>query len=173
MSGGADGGTSVSWDFGRHWPGRVGKTIKGMFVALALVLTLTREHDPLATLLALVGAVLAFAVGELYEGIIEERIRGRRSLRATEFRAIAVEQSFIFVGAVPAMVIYAFATGGLISSSAADNITLWTGVALLGGLGALAGRMAGEPPVRCLGYGAESAVVGALIVVLKVAVKKI
>ena len=163
----------MGWDIGTQWPGRVGKTIKGMFVALALVLTLTREHDPLATLLALLGATLAFAIGELYEALIEQRMRDKRGLRAAEFREIAVEQSFIFAGAIPAIVIYAFAAGGVVSSADADNITLWTGVALLGGLGLLSGLLERESLVRCLGYGAETAVVGALIVVLKVAVKKI
>src|SRR5205823_2557669 len=83
---------------------------------------------------------------------------------AVECREIAVEQSFIFAGAVPAIVIYAFASAGVVSSADADNITLWTGIALLGGLGLLAGLLERESLVRCLGRGAESAVVGALIV---------
>ena len=163
----------MTWQLGSEWPARAGKTIKGMFVALALVLTLTREPDPLSTLLALAGAVLAFSLGEVYDAAIEEQIRNRRGLRASEFRAIAVEQSFICMGAVPAVVIYALAVGGLISSSAADNVTLWTGILLLGGLGFVAGRLAEETLVRCTRYAAETALVGLLIVILKVVVKKI
>ena len=151
----------------------MGKTIKGMFVALALVLTLTREHDAISTLLALAGAVLAFAVGEIYEAAIEEQIRQGRPLRAAELRAIVTEQSFIAVGSFPALVIYALAAGGLVSANLADNLTLWTGLVLLGGLGFAVGRLAREPLARCLRYCADSALVGALIIVLKVAVKKI
>ncbi|HMG63343.1 MAG TPA: hypothetical protein VK599_10390, partial [Streptosporangiaceae bacterium] len=68
---------------GSPWPGRVGKTVKGMFVALALVVALEREPEPLPTLLALVGAVLAFLAGELYEAAMEAQIRNRRSLLAS------------------------------------------------------------------------------------------
>jgi hypothetical protein len=158
---------------GPQWPGRVGKIIKGMFVALALVLTLSREPDPLSTLLALAGAVLAFTLGEVYDAAIEEQIRNRRGLRAAEFRAIAVEQSFICAGALPSVLIYALAVGGLISTSLADNVALWTGIVLLGSLGVLVGRLAEETLLRCARFGAETALVGVLIVILKVAVKKI
>lgn len=85
----------------------------------------------------------------------------------------AGDQSFIIAGAMPSIVIYACASAGLIDAAAADNIALWSGVVLLGALGALTGRLAGEPAVRCARYGAESAIVRVLIVVLKVAVKKI
>lgn len=163
----------MTWQLGSEWPARASKTIKGMFVALALVLTLSREPDPLSTLLALAGAVLAFTLGEVYDAAIEEQIRNRRGLRAAEFRAIAVDQSFICVGALPAVVIYALAVAGLIATSLADNITLWTGIFLLGALGAVVGRLAEENLARCARYAAETALVGVLIVVLKVVVKKI
>src|SRR5580704_17362659 len=97
---------SVIPDAGSPWPGRVGKTVKGMFVALALVVALEREPDPLPTLLALVGADLALLAGELYEAAIEAEIQARRSLLASEFRYIAYEQSFITAGAVPSIVIF-------------------------------------------------------------------
>ena len=65
----------MTWQLGSEWPARAGKTIKGMFVALALVLTLSREPDPLSTLLALAGAVLAFTLGEVYDAAIEDQMR--------------------------------------------------------------------------------------------------
>ena len=165
--------SSAVLDGGTPWPGRAGRTVKGMFVALALVVALEREPDALATLLALIGAVFAFMVGELYDATIEAQIRMRRGLHLGELREIVYEQSFIGAGAIPAIVIFAFAAGGVLSTSLADNITVYTGVALLGGLGVTAGRMAGEGLVRCVLYGLESAVVGAFVVVLKVLVKKI
>jgi hypothetical protein len=167
------GQTSLTWDISAQWPGRVGKTVKGMFVALALVVALEREPDPLATLLALIGAVLAFLVGEIYDATIETQIRNRRGLMASELREIAYEQSFITAGAIPAIVIFSCAASGLLSTSLADNVTVWTGVVLLGFLGAAAGRLGHESALRCLLYGLESAVIGALVVALKVAVKKI
>jgi hypothetical protein len=160
-------------DTGLPWPSRVGKTVKGMFVALALVVTLEREPDPLATLLALAGAVLAFLIGEIYDAMIETQIRNRRGLRASELGEIAYEQSFITAGAMPAMVIFGLASAGWLSTSVADNVTIWTGVVLLGLLGTAAGRLAHESALRCLVYGLESAAIGLLVVVLKVAVKKI
>jgi hypothetical protein len=170
---GTGAGSSVTWHIGPQWPARVGRIIKGMFVALALVLTLSREPDPLSTLLALAGAVLAFTLGEVYDAAIEEQIRNRRGLLAAEFRSIAVEQSFICVGALPSVLIYALAVGGLISTPLADNVTLWTGIVLLGSLGVLVGRLAEETLLRCARFGVETALVGVLIVILKVAVKKI
>lgn len=144
-----------------------------MFVALALVVALEREPDALATLLALIGTVLAFMVGELYDATIEAQIRNRRGLHATELREIAYEQSFISAGAIPAIVIFICASFGLLSTSMADNVTVYTGVALLAGLGAATGRLAREPIFRCILYGIESAVIGAIVVVLKVLVKNI
>ena len=84
-----------------------------------------------------------------------------------------MEQSFICVGALPAVVIYALAVAGLIATPLADNITLWTGIFLLGALGAAVGRLAEETPARCARYAGETALVGVLIVALKVVVKKI
>jgi hypothetical protein len=155
------------------WPGRVGKTVKGMFVALALVVALEREPAPLPTLLALVGAVLAVLAGELYDAAIEAQIRSRRSLEASEFREIAYEQSFITAGAIPSIVIFVFAAAGLLSAAAADNVAVWAGVGLLGALGVAAGRLARASVARCVLYGLESGAIGVLVVALKVAVKKI
>jgi hypothetical protein len=165
--------TSLAWDIGAQWPGRVAKTIKGMFVALALVVALEREPDAVATLLALAGAVLAFLIGEIYDATIEAQIRNRRGLLATELREIAYEQSFIAAGAIPAIVIFGCASAGLLSTSLADNVTVYTGVALLGCLGVAAGRLARESALRCLLYGLQSALIGGVVVALKVLVKKI
>jgi hypothetical protein len=167
------GQSSLITEIGHEWPARVGKTVKGMFVALALVVALEREPDPLATLLALAGAVLAFMVGELYDAAIETQIRNRRGLTAAEFRVIAFDQAFISVGASPVIVIFGFAAAGLLSASIADNIAVWTGVVLLGALGYVAGRLGHESAIRCIRYGIESAIVGALVVALKVLVKEI
>jgi hypothetical protein len=163
----------LTWDIGTQWPTRVGKTVKGMFVALALVVALEREPDPLATLLALIGATLAFLVGELYDASIEAQIRNRRGLQATELREIAYEQSFIAAGAIPAVIIFACASCGLLSASLADNVTVWTGIVLLGGLGTMTGVLARMSVFRCVLFGLESAFIGALVVALKVLVKKI
>jgi hypothetical protein len=164
---------ALAADAGSPWPGRVGKTVKGMFVALALVVALEREPEPLPTLLALVGAVLAFLAGELYDAAIEARIRNRRSLLASEYRDIAYEQSFITVGAMPSIVIFIFASAGLLSTAAADNVAVWAGVVLLAALGVAAGALARASVFRCVLSGLESGAIGALVVALKVAVKKI
>ena len=163
----------LTWDIGTQWPARVGKTVKGMFVALALVVALEREPDPLATLLALIGAVLAFLVGELYDATVEAQIRNRRGLTAIELREIAYEQSFITAGAIPAVIIFTCASGGLLSASLADNVTVWTGIVLLGGLGTMTGVLSRSSVFRCVLFGLESAFIGALVVVLKALVKKI
>ena len=164
---------ALAADPGSPWPGRVGRTVKGMFVALALVVALEREPEPLPTLLALVGAVLAFLAGELYDAALEARIRNRRSLLASEYRDIAYEQSFITVGAMPSIVIFIFASAGLLSTAAADNVAVWAGVVLLAALGVAAGALARASVLRCVLSGLESGAIGALVVVLKVAVKKI
>ena len=120
-----------------------------MFVALALVVALEREPEPLPTLLALIGAVLALLAGELYEAAIEAQIQARRSLLASEFRDIAYEQSFITAGAIPSIVIFICASAGLLSAAAADNVAVWAGVGLLAALGVAAGLLARERvPVR-------------------------
>jgi hypothetical protein len=161
----------VTWEIGKRGAARVGRTVKGMFVALALVVALEREPDPLATLLALIGAVVAFTVGEVYDAAVETQIRTRRGLGLGELGKLSYEQSFIAAGAAPAIVVFACASAGLIDAALADNIAVYTGVALLGGLGATAGRLAGESVPRCVLYGFEAAIIGALVIALKVLVK--
>jgi hypothetical protein len=151
----------------------VAKTVKGMFVALALVVALEHDPDPVVTLLALVGAVVAFTAGELYDATVEAQIMRRRRLAAGELRGITVEQSFIGVGGLPTMVVVILSSVGLYSSATADTVAVWVGVATLAGLGFLTGRIARQPWPRCVLYAAESALIGLAIVVLKVAFKKI
>ncbi len=155
------------------WPARVAKIVKGLFVALALVVALEHDPDPVVTLLALVGAVVAFTAGELYDATIEAQIMRRRRLEAGELRGITVEQSFIGVGGLPTMVVVILASVGFYSSATADTVAVWLGVATLAGLGFLTGRIARQPWPRCVLYAAESAFIGLAIVVLKVVFKKI
>jgi hypothetical protein len=159
-------------DVAGPWPSRAGKTVKGLFVALALVVALEHDPDPLITLLALVGAVVAFTAGELYDAAIEAQILRRRQLLAGELRAITVEQSFIGIGGAPTVVIFALSAAGLHSAATADTLAVWAGVLILGGLGFSTGRLGRQPWPRCLLYGAESAIIGLLIVGLKTLVKK-
>ncbi len=149
------------------------KTVKGMFVALALVVALEHDPDPIVTLLALVGAVVAFTAGELYDATIEAQIMRRRRLEAGELRRTTVEQSFIGVGGLPTMVVVILSSAGLYSSATADTVAVWVGVATLAGLGFLTGRIARQSWPRCVLYAAESALIGLAIVVLKVVFKKI
>lgn len=155
------------------WPARVAKIVKGLFVALALVVALEHDPNPLVTLLALAGAVVAFTAGELYDATIEAQIMRRRRLLAGELREITVEQAFIGVGGLPTMVVIILASAGLYSSATADTISVWVGVATLAGLGFLTGRLARQPWLRCVLYAGESAFIGLAIVVLKVVFKKI
>lgn len=142
-----------------------------MFVALALVAALGREEDPLPTLLALLGAVVAFIVGEVYDAGVETQIRRRHGLRLRELGDISYEQSYIAAGAAPSIVIFIFAAAGVIDAALADNLAVYTGVGLLGALGWTAGRLAQQRMLRCLVYGLEAALLGALVIAFKVLVK--
>ncbi|HEU5418004.1 MAG TPA: hypothetical protein VFV41_09955 [Streptosporangiaceae bacterium] len=161
----------MTWEIGRRGAGRVARSVKGMFVSLALVVALGREEDPLPTLLALIGAIVAFIVGEMYDAAIETQIRRRHGLRLRELGEIGYEQSFIAAGAVPSIVIFIFASAGVIDAALADNLAVYIGVGLLGALGWTAGRLAGERMLRCLLYGFEAAFIGALVIAFKVLVK--
>jgi hypothetical protein len=142
-----------------------------MFVALALVAVLGREEDPLPTLLALLGAVVAFIVGEVYDAGVETQIRRRHGLRLRELGDISYEQSYIAAGAAPSIVIFIFASAGVIDAALADNLAVYTGVGLLGVMGWTAGRLAQQNMLRCLVYGLEAALLGALVIAFKVLVK--
>lgn len=161
----------MTWEIGGRGAARVGRCVKGMFVSLALVVALRRDPDPLATLLALIGAVVAFIVGEVYDAGVETQIRRRHGLRLRELGEIGYEQSFIAVGAVPAIVIFIFASAGVISAGLADNLAVYIGVGLLAVMGWVTGRLAGEGALRCLLYGFEAGIIGALVIAFKVLVK--
>jgi hypothetical protein len=150
------------------WTEHIEEVVKGTFVALALVVATSRSEDALTSGLAIVGALLAVVLAELYGLVLEAEIHQRRRLSAADIRAIGTELMFIMLGGVPALILLGLAAVDVIGDDTAVDVIVWSGIGFLGVLGFLAGRRAGRSISGALGYALALALIGALVLVIKV-----
>jgi DMSO/TMAO reductase YedYZ heme-binding membrane subunit len=144
------------------------RIILGLFVALVLVVALKPEPNPEATTLALIGATLALMVGEIYAHLVEEEIVTRRRPGWREIARETAEQSYIALGAAPAIILFGLAWAGAIEESTAIDISAWGGLGLLTWLGFLAAQATGRSTRAAFAHAAVLALLGAMIVAAKV-----
>jgi hypothetical protein len=144
------------------------RIILGLFIALALVVALERTPDAETTALALIGAILALMIGEIYAEVIEAEITSGRRPGARELARATAEQSYIALGAAPAIILFILAWIGTIEESTALDVSVWGGVGVLAWLGFLGGQATGRTTRASIAHAAGLAVVGAIIVGIKV-----
>lgn len=149
------------------WEGHVGRTVKGLLVALSAVVVLDWSADPGTATLALIGAIVAVLVGDLYAEALQRDVLSRRRPTMNELHAIGVQHVGIPLGAAPALALFVLAWTGVIDTGLAIDLSVWGGIVLLGGLGFLAARLRDDPVLRALGHGAVLAAAGVVVLVIK------
>jgi hypothetical protein len=125
--------------------GHVGKSVKGLLVALVVALSLELTGDAGAAALALLGTALAIFFSNLYEDYVQREIESGRRLGLADLGSIAGHLVGIPLGIAPAFVLFVLAWFGTISTEWAVDAAIWSGIGLLFALGYLSGRI---EPVR-------------------------
>jgi hypothetical protein len=149
------------------WARHVAKIVKGLLVALGAVVVLEWSSNPVTATLALIGATLAVLVGDVYAEVIQREIEMRRRVGLGDARGILLHYAGVPLGALPALALFVLASSELISTGLAIELSVWGGIALLGGFGFAAGRLRGEPTMRSAVHGATLALVGVVVLVFK------
>jgi hypothetical protein len=152
---------------GSRWKRHIGRAVKGLLVALAAVVVFDWSADPGTATLALIGAIVAVLAGDLYAEALQRDVLSRRGPTASEVLEIGVQHMGIPLGGVPTLALFVLAWTGLIDTALAIDISLWCGIALLGGLGFFAARLRGESARRALVHGTALAVLGVVVLVIK------
>lgn len=123
--------------------------------------------DPSTATLALVAAVVAVLVGDLYADMLQRDVQSRRRPAWGELRSSGEQHVGIALGAIPALCLFVLAWSGVIDTGLALDLSVWGGIALLGGIGFVAARLRHEPIARALGHAALLALVGVVVLVIK------
>jgi hypothetical protein len=150
------------------WEGHIAKLVKGLIVALSAVVVLEWSADPGTATLALVGAVVAVIVGDLYADMLQRDVESRRRLAWEGLRRSGDQHVGIALGAIPAVCLFVLAWTGVIDTGLALDLSVWGGIVLLGGVGYAAARLRHESISRALGHAAILALIGVFVLVIKV-----
>jgi hypothetical protein len=143
--------------------------IYGQVLAGSAVVALSRHDEPPLEIAAGVAAtMLVFWVAHVYAEAISRSVA--RAGRARAVRHLAEREWPMVQAALPAVVALTLAALGLWSRESGITIALGLGVVALAGWGYAAGRRSGRSQHRALLAALGSAVLGLLIIALKVAI---
>lgn len=144
-------------------------------VVLMSVLVVYDGWEDRATFIGVVavilGPILALAVAHFFSEVLQEHSTHERQLTGSEWRAILRNQLQIFLAAVPPIIVLGAGWISPLDARSTIELLLWTGVATLVGLGALAGYRAGLRGWRWLVAAASGGAVGLLVVSLQILLK--
>jgi hypothetical protein len=149
------------------WADHVARIVKGLLVALVLVLVLDRHPDPEITTLALVGALVAVWVGDVYTAVIEAEFVHRRRPSRADLQALASDAATATIGFLPALVPFALAWAGILGADLAGDLAVWIGIAALAAVGLVAARRAGRGLLACVLHAAVLTLAGVVVLVVK------
>jgi hypothetical protein len=147
---------------------QVSRVIYGSIIGLALVVAL--EHDPprpgvmVGTLL---GTAVAVGLAELYSEIVGREVRTRRRVARAHVGEIAADVGGVAIGIAFPAIFFLLSVTGAMEVETAFTLAKWSGLALIGGYGFLAARLAGASVPAALLQAAAIALVGAFLIVLK------
>jgi hypothetical protein len=146
----------------------VARVIYGAIVGLALVVVLEDHPGPAGEVVAALAATaLSVGLAELYSEAVAAEARMRRPVPLSALGRYARDALPVTFGAAFPCVFFVLAAAGAMSRDAAFTWAKWTGLALIGGYGFLAARLAGAHPARALLHGGVVATIGVLVIVVK------
>lgn len=147
------------------------RPVYGMIIVLAAALGADEASAGARQSLAIVAlAFAAIVLAEAYADLIGTAIRERRRLGRADLVPIGVGIAGAAVGAVPAAAFLLLALLGAMSVDLALDLTIWTLVGMLFGVGLVAARAAGTRLLASVGLGAVLLVVALALVGLKVVI---
>lgn len=148
---------------------QVARVLYGAIIGLALVFSLER-HPPSANemVLLLLGTAGAVAVAEIFSDVIGTETRTHRRIQRSEARGILGDSLAVAFGIAFPIVFFELAALGAIGLGAAFDVAEWSGIALTAFYGWSAARLAGQGHVAALVQAGAVALIGVVVIGLKV-----
>jgi hypothetical protein len=146
----------------------VARVIYGAIIGLALVVAL-EQHPPTVgqTVGAVVATALAVGLAEMYSEFVGAEARERRHIGRAEVRVLAADAVAVTFGAGFPAVFFVLAAVGVLELDAAFTLAKWTGLALIGGYGFVAARLAGSGAGAAVLHASALGAIGGALIALK------
>jgi len=127
------------------------------------------QHPPAPAVV--VGSLLATAVAvglaELYSEVVGVETRTRRHVAREQVAEMLDDAVAVAFGVAFPAVFFVLAGLDAISSDTAFRIARWSGLGLIGFYGYTAGRLAGEPQLRCVLQALAVVAIGGALIAVK------
>jgi hypothetical protein len=121
--------------------------------------------------LVIIGPILALGVAHFFSEVVQAFAEHQRPLTAAEWRWHARDQLHLLLAAVPPLLVLAVGWLGPLNARSTIAVLLWTGVATLMGLSALAAERAGMGGRRLVFASLSGGLVGLLVIALQILLK--
>ena len=142
----------------------------GAVLTASVIAVVSSHPESTARLeLAVVFALFVYWMAHVYCRVLAARLGMHRTPLGRQLRSALTRESAILIGGLPGVAVPLVCRLFGIDISVAADLTLWTIVILLFGVGLAAGSRSGARPVVVLLQASASAALGLLVVLLKVA----
>jgi hypothetical protein len=153
----------------RHLGSRqVSRVVYGSIIGMALIVAL-EGHPPGPGVMAvwLLGTAIAVGLAEVYSEVIGTETSTRHPVSRPELRQMFESAAAVAAGVAFPAVFFLLSALDLFAVETAFSIAKWTGLGLIGFYGFWAARFAGATTRRALVKGAQVALIGAGLILLK------
>ena len=150
---------------------QVSRVIYGAIIGLALVVALETHSPGMGSVIAtLLGTAVAVALAELYSEVIGFEAIGRRKATRAELPHLAGDVAAVAFGIAFPAVFFVLAAAGVLDDQTAFDVAEWAGLGLIGLYGFAGARLSGETRLTSLLKATGVALIGALLIGLKLLV---
>ena len=147
------------------------RVIYGAIIGLALIVALETHSPGVGSVIAsLLGTAVAVALAELYSEVIGFEAIGRRKATRKELPHLAGDVAAVAFGIAFPTLFFILAAAGVFGEQTAFDVAEWAGLGLIGLYGFAGARLSGETRVRSLLKATGVALIGALLIGLKLLV---
>ena len=147
---------------------QVSRVTYGAIIGLALLVALEAHPPrPVAVVASLVGTAIAVGLAELYSEVLGAETRTHRRVARAEYRHLMADVVAVGFGIAFPAVFFVLAALDVLEIDTAFAAAKWSGLALIGGYGFAAARLAGNGVIRSIMQGLAVGVIGGVLIALK------
>jgi VIT1/CCC1 family predicted Fe2+/Mn2+ transporter len=151
---------------------QVSRVIYGAIIGLALVEALEDEypHSARAMVETLLGTAIAVALADSFSDLVGGEMRSAGPITMGRASAAARRATAVAFGICFPAIFFLLSAAGVFDLSTAFNVATWSGVALIGIYGFVGARLGGAGIAVAVLQALAIAIVGAMLIALKVLV---
>ena len=150
---------------------QVSRVIYGAIIGLALIVALEAHSPGVGSVIAsLLGTAVAVALAELYSEVIGFEAIGRKKATRAELPHLAGDVAAVAFGIAFPAVFFVLAAADILGEQTAFDVAEWAGLGLIGLYGFAGARLSGETRLRSLLKATGVALIGLLLIGLKLLV---